>query len=122
MEIFKKLLLWAIIFSITSIVVFVGVLFALPGFPFFPRTIFHSTSQDTMTRVGKGSYYIMFYVEGEKRLSVRRGNVGHVTITIRNLDGTKKSIPVSSADFYFDDAPNRVGIRGHAVGIVSRTL
>jgi len=115
MPIVKKLLLWAVAFCVTSALVFTALYFVVPGFPFFPRTVYRTTSENSTTRLEAGGYYLLFFVQGQKKLSVLRGDVGPVAVMLVKADGTKGPVSLKPANFFFDDAPNANGTRGHAV-------
>ncbi len=115
MPIFKKLLLWAVAFCVTSALVFTALYFIVPGFPFFPRTVYRTTNENSTTRLEAGGYYLLFFIQGQKELSVSRGDVGSVAVMLVKADGTKDSVSLMPANFFFDDAPNANGTRGHAV-------
>lgn len=57
----------------------------------------------------------MFYVEGDQKLATHRSEVGGVELKAARSGEKFETIPLTESNFYFDDAPDRVGVRGHSV-------
>jgi len=114
---FKKMAVFGLYYCLISLPTFPLLFFFWPGFPFFPTKVFKTKSEDRGTvRLEKGHYQILYFIEGERKLPVQRGDVGRVEIAVVVPGGDPKPVLVNSSNYYFDEAPDRVGIRGHAVG------
>lgn len=111
----KKLIGWGVTHWIASFVLFLVLYLVVPGFPFFPKTVFRTSDQESTARLGPGSYYLLFYVEGDQKLAVDRAEVSGVEINALRPDGTVQPVPLASSNFYFDDVPDGVGVRGHSI-------
>lgn len=107
------MLIFSIAYCLASAATFAILFWLGTGFPFFPRDVYRSNTENCDFWLGKGHYYILFFVEGRKDLAVNRGDVGSIQIF---PDGKKENIVLSPSNFFFDEAPGEYGIRGHSVG------
>lgn len=110
-----KILGYFICYLIISSIGFAAAIIVIPGFPFFPSDVYSSTNEVGTVRLNKGAYTILYYIKGQQSLSVSRGDIGSIDIFNMTVSGTNNLIPSTPQNYYFDNAPNRFGIRGHAI-------
>jgi hypothetical protein len=113
---FKSALPFGIAFCFISMITFAALVCLWPGFPFFPKIVYQTKAENADLRLGEGNYYILFFVEGLRNLSVMRGDVGSIQVFSVLPDGKREIMPLSPSNFFFDEAPDEYGIRGHSVG------
>jgi hypothetical protein len=111
----KKYRLFCIIFCITSVIIFPTLMLIVPGFPFFPKEVYRTNAEISSTSLKRGEYTVLYFIEGKQNLSVSRGDVGQIDLFEVSPNGSQEPLNAISENYYFDDAPDNYGIRGHAV-------
>jgi hypothetical protein len=84
--------------------------------------VYQTRSEVSTLRLKAGGYYVLFFIQSREKLPISRGYVGPIYVMTIQADGTKTSLYLSPSSYYFDDAPNRNGIRGHSVGHFSLSI
>jgi hypothetical protein len=87
----------------------------VPSFPFYPKEVYRTNTEISSTSLKQGEYTVLYFIEGKQNLSVSRGDVGRIDLFVVSPNGSQELLNTISENYYFDDAPDNYGIRGHAV-------
>jgi hypothetical protein len=105
----KIAIVFLISYCLISILSLAAFFLLVPGFPFFPKVVFETRSEQATFSLPPGTFHILYFVEARKKLPISHGDIG--IINLRRSDDSP-SVPVTPLNYYFDSTGRA---RGHAV-------
>jgi len=95
LKLLKGTMIFAVIYFITSMVLFTALFLLWPGFPFFPKIVAQSNNEIiSSVHLSKGVYYIQFFIDGAQTLQTGHGDVGPIKVEEIKSDGKRETLAV----------------------------